>query len=174
MIVVVVVVDPATVVVLVVDVLVGEVADGIVVVISAPVRILLRTNGVTPFIIELFRVVAKASSSNLEGNEIITGALSLIDIKISVDPLTVSKDIIFWPGLNTVISRVFPASRICNFICPAGPISLVVVVVVDVEDVVVDVGTIVVVVVDPPAILLNIFYNRLILSYLFLSIISIK
>ena len=38
--------------------------------------------------------------------------------------------------------------------------------VVDVEDVVVDVGTIVVVVVDPPAILLNIFYNRLILSIL--------
>ena len=175
MIVVVVVVDPATVVVLVVDVLVGEVgAAVVVVVISAPVLILLRVNGVTPFIIELFRAAAKASSSNLEGNEIIIGGLSLIDIKTSVDSLTVSSDIIFWPGLNTVISRVFPASRICNFICPAGPISLVVVVVVDVEDVVVDVGTIVVVVVDPPAILLNIFYNRLILSYLFLSIISIK
>jgi len=77
---------------------------------SAPVLILLRVNGVTPFIIELFKAVAKASSSNLEGNDIITGALSLIDIKASVEPLTVSKDIIFWPGLNTVISRVFPYS----------------------------------------------------------------
>jgi hypothetical protein len=147
---------------------------------SAPVLILLRVNGVTPFIIELFKAVAKASSSFLEGKEIITGGLSLIDIKASVDPLTVSSDIIFWPGLNTVISRVFPASRICNFICPAGPISLVVVEVVDVEDVevdveevVVEVGAIVVVVVGAivvvvvrAAILLNIFYNQLILSYL--------
>jgi len=81
-----------------------------VVVNSAPVLILLRVNGVTPFIIELFRAEANASSSNLEGNEIIIGALSLIDIKTSVDPLTVSSDIIFWPGLNTVISRVFPYS----------------------------------------------------------------
>jgi len=147
---------------------------------SAPVLILLRVNGVTPFIIELFKVVAKAFSSFLEGKEIIIGALSLIDIKASVDSLTVSSDIIFWPGLNTVISRVFPASRICNFICPAGPISLVVVVVVDVEEVVVDVeevvvevGAIVVVVVGAivvvvvmAAIWLNIFYNQLILSYL--------
>jgi hypothetical protein len=147
---------------------------------SAPVLILLRVNGVTPFIIELFKAVAKAFSSFLEGKEIIIGALSLIDIKASVDPLTVSSDIIFWPGLNTVISRVFPASRICNFICPAGPISLVVVEVVDVEEVevdveevvvdvgaivVVDVGAIVVVVVMA-AIWLNIFYNQLILSYL--------
>ena len=77
---------------------------------SAPVLILLKVNGVTPFIIELFNAVANASSSFLEGKEIITGALSLIDIKASVDPLTVSSDIIFWPGLNTVISRVFPAS----------------------------------------------------------------
>ena len=140
---------------------------------SAPVLILLRVNGVTPFIIELFKAVAKASSSNLEGNDIITGALSLIDIKASVEPLTVSKDIIFWPGLNTVISRVFPASRICNFICPAAPISLVVVVVVEVEVgamvVVVEVEDVVVedvVVVEVPAIWLNIFYNQLILSYL--------
>jgi hypothetical protein len=138
---------------------------------SAPVLILLRVNGVTPFIIELFKAVAKAFSSFLEGKEIIIGALSLIDIKASVDPLTVSSDIIFWPGLNTVISRVFPASRICNFICPAGPISLVVVVVVDVEEVVVDVEEVVVdvgaiVVVEVAAILLNIFYNQLILSYL--------
>jgi len=147
---------------------------------SAPVLILLRVNGVTPFIIELFKAVAKAFSSFLEGKEIIIGALSLIDIKASVDSLTVSSDIIFWPGLNTVISRVFPASRICNFICPAGPISLVVVVVVDVEEVVVDVeevvvevGAIVVVVVGAivvvvvmAAIWLNIFYNQLILSYL--------
>jgi len=81
-----------------------------VVVKSAPVLILLRVNGVTPFIIELFSKRANASSSNLEGNETITGALSLIDIKASVEPLTVSKDIIFWPGLNTVISRVFPYS----------------------------------------------------------------
>jgi hypothetical protein len=132
---------------------------------SAPVLILLRVNGVTPFIIELFKAVANASSSFLEGKEIITGALSLIDIKASVDPLTVSSDIIFWPGLNTVISRVFPASRICNFICPAGPISLVVVVVVDVEEVVVEVGAIVVVV-EVAAILFIIFYNLLILSYL--------
>ena len=77
---------------------------------SAPVLILLRVNGVTPFIIELFKAVANASSSFLEGKEIITGALSLIDIKASVESLTVSKDIIFWPGLNTVISRVFPYS----------------------------------------------------------------
>ena len=139
---------------------------------SAPVLILLRVNGVTPFIIELFKAVANASSSFLEGKEIITGALSLIDIKASVDPLTVSSDIIFWPGLNTVISRVFPASRICNFICPAGPISLVVVVVVDVEEVVVDVEEVVVevgaivVVVEVAAILFIIFYNLVILSYL--------
>ena len=139
---------------------------------SAPVLILLRLNGVTPFIIELFKAVANASSSFLEGKEIITGGLSLIDIKASVDPLTVSSDIIFWPGLNTVISRVFPASRICNFICPAGPISLVVVVVVDVEEVVVDVEEVVVevgaivVVVEVAAILFIIFYNLLILSYL--------
>ena len=111
MIVVVVVVDPATVVVLVVDVLVVDVDDVVEVVgTSAPVLILLRVNGVTPFIIELFKAVAKASSSNLEGNDIITGALSLIDIKASVEPLTVSKDIILWPGLNTVISRVWPDS----------------------------------------------------------------
>jgi len=109
MIVVVVVVDPAAVVVLVVDVLVGVVGAAVVVN-SAPVLILLRVNGVTPFIIELFRAEANASSSTLEGNEIITGALSLIDIKASVDPLKVSSDIIFWPGLNTVISRVFPYS----------------------------------------------------------------
>jgi hypothetical protein len=147
---------------------------------SAPVLILLRVNGVTPFIIELFKAVAKAFSSFLEGKEIIIGALSLIDIKASVDSLTVSSDIIFWPGLNTVISRVFPDSRICNFICPAGPINLVVVEVVDVEEVevdveevVVDVGAIVVVVVGAivvvdvmAAIWLNIFYNQLILSYL--------
>jgi len=137
---------------------------------SAPVLILLRVNGVTPFIIELFKAVAKAFSSFLEGKEIIIGALSLIDIKASVDSLTVSSDIIFWPGLNTVISRVFPASRICNFICPAGPISLVVVVVVDVEEVVVDVEEVVVdvgaIVVVVAAIWLNIFYNQLILSYL--------
>ena len=157
-------------------VLVGVVGAAVVVeVISVPVLILLRVNGVTPFIIELFKAAANASSSNLEGKEIITGALSLIDIKASVDPLTVSSDIIFWPGLNTVISRVFPASRICNFICPAGPISLVVVEVVDVEDVEVDVevGAMVVVVevedvvvVEVAAIWLNIFYNQLILSYL--------
>ena len=85
-------------------------ASVVVVVKSAPVLILLRVNGVTPFIIALFRAEAKASSSNLEGNAIITGGLSLIDIKASVDPLTVSSDIIFWPGLNTVISRVWPDS----------------------------------------------------------------
>ena len=102
------VVDPAAVVDVVV--LVGVVAGAAVVVISEPVLILLRVNGVTPFIIELFRAAAKASSSTLEGNEIIIGALSLIDIKTSVDSLTVSSDIIFWPGLNTVISRVFPYS----------------------------------------------------------------
>ena len=109
MIVVVVVVDPAAVVVLVVDVLVG-VVDAEVVVSVTPVVILLKVNGVTPFIIELFRAAANAFSSTLEGKEIITGALSLIDIKASVESLTVSKDIIFWPGLNTVISRVFPYS----------------------------------------------------------------
>ena len=92
-------------------VLVGVVGAAVVVeVISVPVLILLRVNGVTPFIIELFKAAANASSSNLEGNEIITGALSLIDIKTSVESLTVSKDIIFWPGLNTVISRVWPDS----------------------------------------------------------------
>jgi hypothetical protein len=174
----VVVVDPPSVVVLVVEDV--EVVEVEVVGTSAPVLILLRLNGVTPFIIELFSAVAKAFSSTLEGKEIIIGALSLIDIKASVDPLTVSNDIIFWPGLNTVISRVVPNSRICNFICPAGPISLVVVEVVDVEDVEVDVedvdvedvdvdvevGAIVVVVVKGSAIVLNIFYNQLILSYL--------
>ena len=93
----------------VVDVVV--LVDGAAVVVnSAPVLILLRVNGVTPFIIELFSKRAKASSSNLEGKETITGGLSLIDIKASVDPLTVSSDIIFWPGLNTVISRVWPDS----------------------------------------------------------------
>jgi hypothetical protein len=82
----------------------------VVEVISELVLILLRVNGVTPFIIELFKAAANASSSTLEGKEIITGCLSLIDIKTSVASLTVSKDIIFWPGLNTVISRVFPYS----------------------------------------------------------------
>ena len=168
---------PASVVVLVVLLEVEVEVDDVVVSASAPVRILLRLNGVTPFIIELFSAVAKAFSSTLEGKEIIIGALSLIDIKASVDPLTVSNDIIFWPGLNTVISRVVPNSRICNFICPAGPISLVVVDVVDVDDVevdvedvdvdvevgaivVVEVGAIVVVVVCISAIWLNIFYNQ--------------
>ncbi len=102
----VVVVDPVGVAVVEVEVDV----DVEVEIISAPVLILLRVNGVTPFIIALFRAEAKASSSNLEGNAIITGGLSLIDIKASVDPLTVSSDIIFWPGLNTVISRVWPDS----------------------------------------------------------------
>lgn len=100
-------VPPSVVVLVVEDV---EVVEVEVVGTSAPVLILLRLNGVTPFIIELFSAVAKAFSSTLEGKEIIIGALSLIDIKASVDPLTVSNDIIFWPGLNTVISRVVPNS----------------------------------------------------------------
>ena len=67
MIVVVVVVDPATVVVLVVDVLVGVVGAAVVVN-SAPVLILLRVNGVTPFIIELFRAEANASRAKNQLN----------------------------------------------------------------------------------------------------------